>query len=42
MFTGDTFGISYRDFDNGDEVYIFPTTTPLQFDPDELINSIKS
>jgi len=41
MFTGDTFGISYRDFDNGDEVYIFPTTTPIQFDPDELINSIK-
>ena len=41
MFTGDTFGISYRDFDNGDEVYIFPTTTPTQFDPEELINSIK-
>ena len=41
MFTGDTYGISYRDYDNGDEVYIFPTTTPIQFDPDELINSIK-
>ena len=41
MFTGDTFGISYRDFDNGDEIYIFPTTTPIQFDPYELINSVK-
>jgi len=40
MFTGDTFGISYRDFDNGDEIYIFPTTTPIQFDPYELINSV--
>ena len=40
MFTGDTFGISYRDFDNGDEIYIFPTTTPIQFDPYELIKSV--
>ena len=40
MFTGDTFGISYRDFDYGDEIYIFPTTTPIQFDPYELIKSV--
>ena len=40
MFTGDTFGISYRDLDYNDEVYIFPSTSPVQFDPEELIKSI--
>ena len=40
MFTGDTFGISYRDLDHNDEVYIFPSTSPVQFDPEELIKSI--
>jgi len=40
MFTGDTFGVSYRDLDHNDEVYIFPSTSPVQFDPEELIKSI--
>lgn len=40
MFTGDTFGISYREFDVADEIFIFPTTTPVQFDPEALIQSI--
>jgi len=40
MFTGYTFGISYRDLDHNDEVYIFPSTSPVQFDPEELITSI--
>ena len=40
MFTGDTFGISYRDLDMDSEVYIFPSTSPVQFDPDALIKSI--
>ena len=40
MFTGDTFGISYRDLDKDNEVYIFPSTSPVQFDPEELIKSI--
>tara|TARA_B110000208_G_scaffold119835_1_gene146457 strand:- start:259 stop:1212 length:954 start_codon:yes stop_codon:yes gene_type:complete len=40
MFTGDTFGISYRDLDHKDEIYIFPSTSPVQFDPEELIKSI--
>ena len=40
MFTGDTFGISYRDLDHNDQIYIFPSTSPVQFDPDELIKSI--
>ena len=41
MFTGDTFGVSYREFDKGDEVYIFPSTSPVQFDPEALIKSIE-
>jgi glyoxylase-like metal-dependent hydrolase (beta-lactamase superfamily II) len=32
-FTGDCFGISYRDFDGGAAPLIFPTTSPTQFDP---------
>jgi glyoxylase-like metal-dependent hydrolase (beta-lactamase superfamily II) len=40
MFTGDTFGISYRDLDHNNQVYIFPSTSPVQFDPEELIKSI--
>jgi glyoxylase-like metal-dependent hydrolase (beta-lactamase superfamily II) len=32
-FTGDSFGISYRDFDGGSAPLIFPTTSPTQFDP---------
>jgi glyoxylase-like metal-dependent hydrolase (beta-lactamase superfamily II) len=40
MFTGDTFGVSYREFDTRDGVFIFPTTTPTQFEPAELVQSI--
>jgi len=40
MFTGDTFGISYRDLDRQDQVYIFPSTSPVQFDPEALVRSI--
>ncbi len=39
-FTGDTFGISYRDLDSVNGHFIFPTTTPIQFDPPALIASI--
>ena len=39
-FTGDTFGVSYRDFDTQNGHFIFPTTTPIQFDPPALITSI--
>ena len=39
-FTGDTFGLSYREFDNANGHFIFPTTTPIQFDPPVLIESI--
>lgn len=40
IFTGDTFGLSYRELDVGDRQFIFPTTTPVQFDPDEMHRSI--
>jgi glyoxylase-like metal-dependent hydrolase (beta-lactamase superfamily II) len=33
FFTGDTFGISYREFDVDGVEFVFPTTTPVQFDP---------
>lgn len=39
-FTGDTFGLSYREFDTDKGPFILPTTTPVQFDPDALHASI--
>jgi hydroxyacylglutathione hydrolase len=33
FFTGDTFGLSYRELDVAGRAFIFPTTTPVQFDP---------
>jgi glyoxylase-like metal-dependent hydrolase (beta-lactamase superfamily II) len=33
FFTGDTFGISYREFDNANGAFVFATTTPPQFEP---------
>ena len=40
LFSGDTFGISYRELDSAQGAFIIPTTTPTQFDPDQLIASI--
>lgn len=40
IFAGDTFGLSYREFDTARGPFIVPTTTPSQFDPDQLIASI--
>ena len=40
VFTGDTFGIAYREFDVEEHPFIFPTTTPVQFDPMALHASI--
>ena len=40
VFTGDTFGVSYREFDTAAGAFIFPTTTPTQFDPAQLHASI--
>jgi glyoxylase-like metal-dependent hydrolase (beta-lactamase superfamily II) len=32
-FSGDVFGLSYREFDHAGHVYLMPTTSPVQFDP---------
>ena len=39
-FTGDTFGLSYREFDTAQGAWIIPTSTPVQFDPEALRASI--
>jgi glyoxylase-like metal-dependent hydrolase (beta-lactamase superfamily II) len=39
-FTGDVFGLSYRDFDTARGPFILPTTSPVQFEPDALHASI--
>ena len=38
--TGDTFGLSYNFETLADERLILPTTTPVQFDPDKLLDSL--
>jgi glyoxylase-like metal-dependent hydrolase (beta-lactamase superfamily II) len=40
FFTGDTFGISYRQHDGPNGPFMFPTTTPVQLDPPALFASI--
>jgi len=40
IFPGDNFGISYRDFDVDGRELIFPTTTPVHFDPVAMRSSI--
>jgi glyoxylase-like metal-dependent hydrolase (beta-lactamase superfamily II) len=39
-FTGDTFGLSYREFDVNGRPWIVPTTTPVQFDHAALQHSM--
>mgnify|MGYP005847737419 CR=1 FL=1 len=41
VFAGDTFGISYREFDAGGGEFIFPTSTPTQFDPVAAHESVR-
>ena len=41
FFTGDTFGLSYRALDVDGKPSIFPTTTPVQFEPDAMHASIR-
>ena len=40
VFTGDTFGISYRIFDSENGAFIFPATTPVHFDPEQAHASL--
>jgi glyoxylase-like metal-dependent hydrolase (beta-lactamase superfamily II) len=39
-FTGDTFGISYREFDTAAGPWLFAPTTPVAFDPDAWQRSL--
>lgn len=41
FFTGDTFGISYRDFDTTQGAYVFVTSSPSQFAPADLQASMR-
>ena len=40
VFTGDTFGLSFSELDCGRRQFVFPTTTPVQFDPEALHHSV--
>jgi len=40
LFTGDMFGLSYRELDRDGRQFVFPATTPTQFDPDAFHASI--
>ncbi len=39
-FTGDTFGLAYPDLATPLGAHVVPSTTPVQFDPDALRNSV--
>jgi glyoxylase-like metal-dependent hydrolase (beta-lactamase superfamily II) len=41
VFTGDTFGISYKELDVRGRSFIIPATTPTHFDPDQAHGSIE-
>jgi len=41
IFSGDTFGLSYRDLDGPGGPMILASSTPTQFDPDQLVASIE-
>lgn len=40
-FTGDTFGLSYRELDTPHGPWIVPTSTPVQFEPEALRASVQ-
>ncbi len=40
FFTGDTFGLSYREFDGPGGVFMMPTTTPVQFEPEAWLQTL--
>ncbi|MEW6166800.1 MAG: MBL fold metallo-hydrolase [Pseudomonadota bacterium] len=41
FFTGDSFGLSYRDFDGPGGAFLIPTTTPVQFEPDAWLQTLQ-
>lgn len=40
VFTGDSFGLSYRELDTAAGEFIYPTTTPVHFDPPEAHKAV--
>lgn len=40
-FTGDTFGLSYRELDHAGGAFIIPTSSPVQFEPEAMHASIR-
>jgi glyoxylase-like metal-dependent hydrolase (beta-lactamase superfamily II) len=40
-FTGDTFGLSYRELDTPQGAWILPTSTPVQFEPEVLADTVR-
>jgi len=40
VYSGDNFGICYRDFDTAAGPFMLPTTTPVQFEPEALHRTI--
>jgi glyoxylase-like metal-dependent hydrolase (beta-lactamase superfamily II) len=40
-FSGDIFGLSYREFDTARGAFVVPTTSPVQFDPDQMRASVR-
>lgn len=40
FFSGDTFGVSYRETDSDNGAFVMPTTTPVQFDPEAWNSSL--
>jgi len=41
IFTGDTLGVSYQALKNATHSFVMPTTTPVQFDPQAMHESIE-
>jgi glyoxylase-like metal-dependent hydrolase (beta-lactamase superfamily II) len=41
VFTGDNFGVSYRELDTAKGEFIYPTSTPASFDPVEAHKSVE-
>ena len=41
IFSGDTFGLSYRELDCDGKQFVFPTTSPVQFDPEAEHRSLE-
>ena len=41
IFTGDTFGLAYPDLAAPDRPFVIPTTTPVQFEPDAMRESVE-